>query len=41
MTPDLIKKVGGFGKDLTQFSLETVQMFFNDAQSSGFTIDVA
>jgi transaldolase len=40
MTPDLIKKVGGFGKDLTQFSLETVQMFFNDAQSSGFTIDV-
>jgi transaldolase len=40
MTPDLIKKVSGFGKDLTQFSLETVQMFYNDAQSSGFTIDV-
>ena len=40
MTPDLIKKVNGFGKDLKQFSLETVQMFFNDAQASGFTIDV-
>ena len=40
MTPDLIKKVGGFGKDLTQFSLETVQMFYNDAASSGFTIDI-
>jgi transaldolase len=40
MTPDLIKKVRGFGKDLEQFSLETVQMFYNDAQSSGFKIDV-
>jgi transaldolase len=41
MTPDLIKKVSGFGKDLTQFSLETVKMFYNDAQASGFTIDIA
>lgn len=41
MTPDLIKKVSGFGKDLTKFSLETVQMFYNDAKNSGFTIDVA
>jgi transaldolase len=38
MTPDLIKKVRGFGKDLTQFSLETVQMFYNDAKASGFSI---
>ena len=38
MTPDLIKKVKGFGKDLTQFSLETCQMFYNDAVSSGFKI---
>jgi transaldolase len=41
MTPDLIKKVSGFGKDLTQFSLETVKMFYNDAKASGFTIDVS
>jgi transaldolase len=38
MTPDLIKKVKGFGKDLHQFSLETVQMFYNDATASGFKL---
>lgn len=38
MTPDLIKKVKGFGKDLQQFSLETVQMFYNDATASGYTL---
>jgi len=38
MTPDLIKKVKGFGKDLKQFSLETCQMFRNDALSSGFLL---
>jgi len=38
MTPDLIKKVKGFGKDLTQFSQETCQMFFNDAAASGFKL---
>lgn len=36
MTPDLLKKLAGLGKDLTQFSLETVQMFFNDAAQAGF-----
>jgi len=39
MTPDLIKKVHGFGiKNPTQFSKETCQMFFNDAVASGYTI---
>jgi len=38
MTPDLIKKVKGFGKDLTLFSKETCQMFFNDAAASGFKL---
>lgn len=38
MTPDLIKKVKGFGKDLTLFSKETCQMFYNDAAASGFSI---
>ena len=32
MTPDLIKKMSLFGKDLGQYSLETVQMFYNDAK---------
>ncbi len=38
MTPDLWKKIEMLGKDLTQLSLETVQMFFNDASTAGFTI---
>lgn len=38
MPPELIKKVKGFGKDLTQFSKETCQMFYNDAIKSGYTI---
>ncbi len=37
-TNDILKKLSGVGKDLTQFSLETVQMFYKDAQSAGYTI---
>lgn len=39
MTPDLISKVKKFGKDLTEFSKETVQMFYNDALASGYRIE--
>lgn len=39
MSPDLIKKVGKFGKDLDLFSIETVQMFYDDAVKSGYRID--
>ena len=38
MTHDLLKKLGGLGKDLTQFSLETVQMFFGDAAAAGYKL---
>ena len=31
VTNDLLNKLNSFGKDLNQFSLETVQMFYNDA----------
>jgi transaldolase len=38
-TPDIIKKYhDNLGKDLVQFSLETVQMFYNDSQSLGYKI---
>ncbi len=36
VTNDILKKLPGLGKDLTQFSLETVHMFYNDAKSAGF-----
>ena len=39
MTHDQIKKLKNVGKDLEQFSRETVQMFYNDAVASGFRID--
>ena len=37
-TSDLIKKLSLKGKDLTQYSLETVQMFLRDSTSLGFNI---
>ncbi|SEO21727.1 transaldolase [Amphibacillus marinus] len=37
-TPDLIAKLDGLGKDLTQFSQETVQMFLRDSTSLGFSV---
>ena len=36
---DLLKKLALFGKDLEDYSLETVRMFYNDATSAGFNIN--
>lgn len=38
MTHDLLPKVACLGKDLEQFSLETVQMFHRDAAAAGFSL---
>jgi transaldolase len=38
VTPALLDKASNIGKDLDQFSLETVKMFYNDAVKSGFDI---
>ncbi|MBE0643767.1 MAG: transaldolase [Bacteroidetes bacterium] len=38
VTNSLIRKMSLFGKDLPTFSLETVQMFYNDAQAAGYTL---
>ena len=37
-TPDLLKKLELVEKDLQQYSLETVKMFYDDASSAGYTI---
>ncbi len=37
-TSDVLAKLGTLGKDLDQFSLETVQMFHRDATTAGFTL---
>ena len=38
MTPDIIKKLSNLDKNLTDYSLETVKMFRDDAIKSGYTI---
>jgi len=37
-TSDVLGKLKNVGKDLDVFSLETVEMFYNDAQSAGYAI---
>ena len=38
ITNDILKKVPQVGKDLDELSLETVQMFYSDAQSAGYRL---
>lgn len=38
VTHDLLRKLGSVGKDLDDFSLETVRMFYNDAEAAGYTL---
>jgi transaldolase len=38
VTNDVLKKLELVGKDLSEYSLETVKMFYNDAKSAGFKI---
>ena len=38
MTSDLLPKIKSLGKNLEQFSLETVQMFHRDAVNAGFSL---
>ena len=39
VTSDVLKKISLVGKDLHDFSLETVQMFHDDAARSGYTLE--
>jgi len=36
VTSDILKKLSLIGKDLSEYSLETVRMFYNDAQKAGY-----
>jgi transaldolase len=38
VTPDILSKIPLRGKDLRQYSLETVKAFYEDARASGFKI---
>ena len=39
VTNDVLKKLSSVGKDLGEFSLETVHMFRDDSVKAGFTLD--
>jgi transaldolase len=39
-TNDILKKLALVGKDLTEYSLDTVKMFKNDAEAAGFKLSV-
>ena len=41
VTSDVLKKINLIGKDLLEYSLETVQMFHDDAARSGFKLEHA
>ena len=38
MTPELLAKLPLLGKDLDEFSLDTVRMFHRDAASAGLSL---
>jgi transaldolase len=38
VTNDILKKLSIVGYDLTEYSLDTVKMLYNDAQTSGFAL---
>jgi transaldolase len=38
VTHDLLKKLPVVGKDLTEFSLDTVKMFFHDARAAAYSL---
>lgn len=38
VTNDILKKLAHVGKDLDEFSLETVKMFYGDAKKVGYTL---
>jgi transaldolase len=40
VTNDVLKKLSLVGKNQEEYSLETVKMFYNDAQKAGYTISV-
>ena len=38
VTNDILKKLPLIGKDLGDFSLDTVKMFYSDAQTAGYKL---
>jgi transaldolase len=40
VTNDILRKLSLIDKDLAEYSLETVKMFYDDARRAAFTLDL-
>ena len=40
MAPELLRRMGVLGKNLAEYSLETVEMFHRDALAAAYAIDI-
>jgi transaldolase len=40
VTDEILRRLASLGRDLDDFSLDTVRMFYRDAQAAGYTLDV-
>ena len=40
VTDEILSKLPSLGRDLDEFSLDTVKMFHRDAEAAGYTLDV-
>jgi transaldolase len=41
VTSDILKKLSLVGKDLSEYSLDTVKMFYEDARAAGYSLELA
>ena len=39
VTDEILKRLSNLGRELEEYSLDTVRMFFRDAQAAGYTLD--
>ena len=40
VTDEILRRLSSLGRELDEFSLDTVQMFYRDAQAAGYVLDV-
>ena len=40
VTDDILKRLSNLGRELDDYSLDTVRMFYRDAQAAGYTLDL-
>ena len=39
VTDEILKRLSNLGRELDEYSLDTVRMFYRDAQAAGYTLE--